>query len=463
MNIGHHEYHPSSSHASFDAFALEYTKIRDGLPENVRKPLDVLREEVMEICRAHGVDHPSKLVRLEAHASAETLKHVSDLLDDILSIFETKEVPFGHKDWEVEIPEGHVVGDVAGKNGKTFFSTTNHFYSVCCVFDSSGKSIYRHRGSMPNLGLAVIGQDIAYVIQQSNNCLVCRNGKNAGAFQGYNIVNNLLNVGGTLVYTAKEYLTSKEKIFLDGQVYGNPDGYEKVLHILPIGKEPAFAVQKEKGGYFYIYKGEQMVGHPHKYAIEDMTEVNGGIAFTVKDDFGDTFLYHNEVLKGTCVRDHLIHSIQSINGQLSWVEVKGEGEGSTLFIEGEPSMNYSSTIIGVVDTGAEPLLEVQEKEGDLWTLVQGDRVIGKEEGYELTDIHTVICVNDEIIFTTRDHYGEPWIIESSTGTRFGSYKRVLLVKAVDDKHFIVIAEEDGKVVQRTFDLDHPPYQGELET
>jgi len=79
---------------------LEYDKAREKIPESTRASVDAWRDEILEICRAHGVDHPSKLVLAETHASSETLARVQNLLDDILYVFEHQELPTEKKERE---------------------------------------------------------------------------------------------------------------------------------------------------------------------------------------------------------------------------------------------------------------------------------------------------------------------------------------------------------------------------
>jgi len=72
---------------------LEYDKAWGKIPENTRASVDAWREEVLAICQAHGVDHPSKLVLAKTHASTQTLERVQNLLDDILYVFEHQDLP----------------------------------------------------------------------------------------------------------------------------------------------------------------------------------------------------------------------------------------------------------------------------------------------------------------------------------------------------------------------------------
>jgi len=457
----HREYSPSPDHASFDAFASEYTKVRDELPEQVRKPLDVFREEVMEICKAHGVDHPSKLVTPEAHASAETLKHVSDLLDDILSIFETKEVPLGHKDWEVKIPKKYSAENIVEKNGKTVVVMT--WRNNIVMFDSSGAQTTCPSGYLMNDKLAIIGQgDVACAIQGERwlSGHIYLNGvETDDSRSGYSGVLHLLDMNGQLVYVAySEDLPHRSAVvYKNGEVYGSPEGYEDVSHVVPVGDQLALAVKKEGEHFFCVYLGGKVVGKKEGYTkIVSMTCVNGKLTFTA-ELFDVYYLVHNGETVNTSIKT--LRCVQSIANELSWVE-ESHTE-SELFIGGRSYAKFYA-IETVVDTGGEPLVIAKKKDGDPWQLMWGDEVIGRKEGYQDGELSaTMIRVGDQILFMETKKDETTWKkVTSSAGAHFGSYSWVCKMKVVDDKHFIVIAEEDGKVVQRTFDIDHPPYQGE---
>ena len=283
----HHEFSPLPNPTSFDAFALEYTKVRDGLPEQVRKPLDTFREEVMEICRAHGVDHPSKLVTPEAHATTETLGRVQELLEQIHYIFEHKEVPLGHKDWEVEIPEGQSVHQAVEKDGKAFFSTFDKAKSSY-IFDSSGKQRgYFQKGRIPSPGgLAIVDQKVACIFQEPRTSFVFVDGERVGFSHGYRQVSHLLDMNGELVYVAECEPDRKEVIFVNEEVYGLPEGYHSVSHVLPVGDQLAFAAQKQQDGPFYVYIGDRLIGDQQGYKkINEMTVINGKLVFVANDEY----------------------------------------------------------------------------------------------------------------------------------------------------------------------------------
>jgi len=454
----HREYAPSPSNTSFDAFALEYTKVRDGLPEQVRKPLDTLREEVMEICRAHGVDHPSKLVTQEAKAATKTLERVQELLEQIHYIFEHKEVPLGHKDWEVEIPKHYRFIEAVEKNGKVFFSVSNAIYFSFPprIFDSSGhdRTLLPRVGCIKRGGLKIVGEKIACVLGHRGSNYVFLEEKNIG---DYEEVKRILDTDGVLVYVAKPHGSSKEMIYVDGRVYGSPEGYDHVSRISCVGSTVAFAAQKESGDLYEVYLGDHLIG---KYReVTEMRVIDGELVFVAFDFDSKAVVVKDGVMQGTGSTSSYIHSVQKINNELSWIERDVITCEEELFI-GEVSYGVYQDVNKVLETRGEPLLVVQKRKGDHWMLKQGDKVIGKQGGYEVSELGKVICVSDEGVFATREGIAKSWVVESSSGKHFGSYKAIHLLKAVDDKHFIVIAEEDGKVVQRTFDIDHPPYQGE---
>jgi len=453
MNIGHREYAPSPNPTSFDAFALEYTKVRDELPEKVRKPLDVFREEVMEICKAHGVDHPSKLVTPEAKATTKTLERVQELLEQIHYIFEHKEVPLGHKDWEVKIPKKHHHIKVVEKDGKAFviMSGKNSSY----IFDSSKASLDQISGVVEDGGLTIVGQEVAFVLHEEERVRVFFKGKMVGDPLECSGIKHLSDMNGKVTYVV-ETIDEEDKIYVDGEIYGSPEGwYREINNLLSLGNQLAFVAKKNESNLFNVFIGEDRVGDSRGYQwISLLTEVDGKLAFV-----GQRWNIFYLVYDGKLIAESLerISCVQKINGELSWIETSEREGVATLWSEGEVSEEYYA-IYTVVDTGAEPLLVVKKKKGDRWTLMQGEKVLGKKEGYDDSGLGYILWVGGQVIFSGGEVEEK---ISSTSGVDFGSYDQIYKMKVVDDKHFIVIAEEDGRVVQRTFDVDHPPYQGKL--
>jgi len=451
----YHEHSPSPNPTSFDAFALEYTKVRDGLPEQVRKPLDVLREEVMEICRAHGVDHPSKLVTPEAKATTKTLERVQELLEQIHYIFEHKEVPLGHKDWEVKIPEGQEVSQVVEKNGKVAIVTSD-VDSFCHIFDSSGIPLSLPLGRIEQDLLTIIDDDVVCAWRKVATFTsgIFVNGEIlAPSAQNFVQVEYLLEMNGKVVYVAQKVDEGREKIYVNGVLYGSPEGYFKVSHIIPVGDELAFVAQQNATDPFHIYVNGLLSDQRKGLGrVVSLDFIDGEVVYIERTSLGDRLLGERSGL--IYASSENLKEVQKINGQMSWIEYSSWR--ATWFLNREAQGNCFD-ILSVVETKGKPVLVVRDQERDPITFIQGGETIGKKEGYKM--VMDVICVGDEIVFIAGD--GEKsWWIESSSGACFGFYETIHEMKPVDDKHFIVISEEDGKVVQRTFDIDHPPYQGE---
>jgi|GEM_PF-5674383 len=138
-----HPFQARSSSPDISASLFEYASVRAKLPEHVRAPLDVLREEVLAICTAHGVNHPTKLGREGKEPTIETLEHVSKLLEDIAYIFTHRDLPpkekrdVDDKEYEVTLPddtEGDVtVFDIKGR----FIFATNDTTPIR-IYDQDG-------------------------------------------------------------------------------------------------------------------------------------------------------------------------------------------------------------------------------------------------------------------------------------------------------------------------------------
>ena len=441
-----------------DAFAMEYSKVRDRLPEQVRKPLDVFREEVLEICKAHGVDHPTKLGREGKQPTLQTLEHVAQLLEDITYIFEHKEIPLGHKDWEVEIPEGDKVMDVVEKDGHIFFSTNYGVERGTHIFDSSGHCKDYPHGSIARGDLTIVDGKPAYIITESSGNFVFFDGEKIGSPEGYKRARHLLDISGELVYTAINYGNSREIIYVNGQPHGSPEGYYDVPRLLPVGDEFAFAARKNINDPVHVYLGDRLVSEREDgyQKVIEMTAVNGKLAFLAEGNFGHISLVYNGVHQDVMMSE--VFGLQEIDGQLSWIEKRDSGQKVLI---GKESYGVYPNIRKVLKTKMGIVIMATIEASGPWFLIQEDEIIGKPEGYKRIPTPHVISVGGEVIIASGKGFDMPWTIESASGIRFYSCGKVHLLKAIDDTHFIVIVEKEGKVVQRTFDIDHPPYQGEL--
>ncbi|HBK34108.1 TPA: hypothetical protein DEP34_00830 [Candidatus Uhrbacteria bacterium] len=445
-----------------DAFAMEYNKVRDRLPQHVRKPLDVSRDEVLEICKAHGVDHPTKLGREGAQPTLQTLERVARLLEDIAYIFERKEIPPGYKDWEVEIPEGDEFTEAVEKDGKVFFSTVDKSCEFSRIFDSSGLVKNYDQGWMARGDLNIVNGKPACVINDVSKSFVFFDGKRIGPPEGYKSVRLIRTEHRKLIYTAKNHESDKDIIYVDGEPYGSSEGYLEVSHVIPVGEELAIAVKERSGGNMAIYLGDRLIaGDKEGYeSVREMKVINGDLAFIAKDTVGRFVIVYDGVVQKMSNQDFF--HLKEIDGQPFWVEKKAKG-GDELFVDGESYGMYSD-FLRILETNKGMVIVVTKAENPkrLFLLQEG-RSIGKEEGYLRMPSPRMISVGDEVIIASCQEPGSSWVIESTSGAHFYSCEKCHLLKAIDDTHFIVIAEEDGKVVQRTFDIEHLPYQGEVNT
>ncbi|HBK34109.1 TPA: hypothetical protein DEP34_00825 [Candidatus Uhrbacteria bacterium] len=454
----HHESAPVS--IAPDAFAMEYSKVRNRLPEQVHKPLDIFRDEVLEICAAHGVDHPTKLGREGKHASTKTLEHVARLLENIAYIFEHKEIPPGYKDWEVEIPKGDKFMEVVEKDGRVFFSTNYGVHTGTRIFDSSGHCEDYPNGSIAHRDLEIVDGKSAYIINDPEVNFVFFDGEKIGSPEGYKIASHLLDMNGELVYIATNHGSDRTIIYKNGQPYGSTEGYYEISRLLPVGDELAFAAKKEINSPVHVYLGDHLVSENEDgyQEVIEMAVVNGTLAFLAREDLGYSLLVHNGIHQEVSMFEFC--GLQEIDGQLSWIEQRDSGQ--RLFI-GKELQGVYANIHKVLKTKAGiVIVAILEILGN-WFLIQKNEIIGNTEGYERIPKPQVVSVGSEIIIASGKSPDMPWVIESASGTHFYSCEKCHLLKAVDDTHFIVIAEEDGKVVQRTFDIEHSPYQGEVNT
>jgi len=126
---------------------LEYDKAREKIPESTRASVDAWREEVLAICQAHGVDHPSKLVLVETHASTEILARVQKLLDDILYVFEHQTFP--PEDREHPVDDREYVIPLGPSENQEWHLSSSDPDRRCCVGDQQGHVYFVDKAVSP--------------------------------------------------------------------------------------------------------------------------------------------------------------------------------------------------------------------------------------------------------------------------------------------------------------------------
>ena len=344
-----HEFSPRGDKTANTFSFLEYDKAREKIPESTRASVDAWREEILAICQAHGVDHPSKLVLAETHASIQTLERVQNLLDDILYVFEHQELPTEKKkevepvdDREYVVELGELLENPC--NDIRVYDHNGRFY----FFDNHANPsrLFDHEGNKDVLPSEMIYQD--FVLLGSRLVLVAKkrmeqrswkfltglDGEPLDPPRDFNtyseIRDHLVTMGeGTwgeeTVYPVSKdgtihwetpfdlkgesiivdtalidghpyFLTSKPWMIYtaDHQPVGNPDGYAEKPVLCDRDGEFTLLVkdrdEKNPGWWIYDKEGNPIKEIKTTFTIESAMFINGQYFFTARKETEEVLL-----------------------------------------------------------------------------------------------------------------------------------------------------------------------------
>jgi len=258
-------------------FDFSEIKIRKELPNEVLPMFDVYVKEVLEICKAHGVNHPKELVRAtHPRPSFETLERVQFLVDRILYIVENKALPpkerekeiFDENDYTFPLPED--ISDIH-------------------VTDLHGKfAVFFGKGT----GLE------ASIIKNRHH-LFNEEGEEIGDPKGYMRPSDVLDINGVSGFADCQ---QEKYIFYCGETtLGNPRGYE-YGSLCAVGGKPVVIAAKDLLSPFQIITEKQTMEGISTYAhveVDHMSDVEGQLFFFTKNEREKTVL----VLDGKVVGD----------------------------------------------------------------------------------------------------------------------------------------------------------------
>jgi len=459
--------------SSPDVFLTEYKSARDRLPEGVRVPLDTLREEVMEICKTHGVDHPSKLVLAETHVSTETLERVQELLDQIHYIFEhqklpealeqKKEIPLDDREYTLELePEYNLadlfdVGDhrggfscvVYGPSGETEF-----------VMDQNKRLIGDPQGYDDVRFLTDIAGKPAFIAKQGEETFVVWDGKNFGHFEEYEELISLTDVGGKPAFFAKK--EDRWFVFWDGKIIGDQEGYKDVGGLIDVGGEPAYtALPDEEGFGFLVMKGDQIVGDPTGYAaiINELVDIGGkvGVSMNRGNSGGYTVLLDGEVV-GNEEGYRKVSELVDMDGKIGFVARTKDKQKVLFIMDGQPVSDLTSDVSIFVD-------EVTNIGGKMACRILGpsfsyhqaffDKGRLYNDGELINGVQQIVNVAGKPMIVTKGTSDDSHFIE---GTRL-AFDHIYFLYALDRERFAVVAREGQKIVKRVYPLS--VYQNDL--
>jgi len=277
---GHRQPESSSADISSFSFAEYGGAYRKELPNEVLPMFDVYVKEVLEICKAHGVNHPKELVAVtHPRPSFETLERMQFLVDRILYIVENKALPpkerekeiFDEEDYVLPLPDKIGSLEVTDLHGKLAV-----FYVKNPVFGVAGASPVKNRHDLFN-----------------------EEGEEIGDPKGYAQPSDVLDINGIPGFA--DYQSGKYTFHCGKKTLGNPDGYEHGT-LCAIGGKPVVIVAKGHLSPFQIITEKQTLEGMSTYThveADHMSDVEGRLFFFTKNESGKTVL----VLNGKIVGD----------------------------------------------------------------------------------------------------------------------------------------------------------------
>jgi len=462
-----HTEHSSSSPdihlplSSPDVFLSEYKSARDRLPEGVRAPLDALREEVMEICKTHGVDHPSKLVLAETHVSTETLERVQELLDQIHYIFEHQELPpalekkeasLDDREYTLELdpdcPQISPAEDIHGK-----FVVPIHKGGKFVVIDQEGKTVGDANGYDVVRKFQDIGGKPGFIAEIEKKCFVVWKGKIAGDLEGYDHICSLTDIGGKPGFIAKQE-GDRWFVFVDGKMAEGQEEYEPYTDFaradfMGVDGKPVYTAKADGREGIFIIKDGHVLGDPWEgyEAVSNLVDIGGQLGAAVKKNGRWFVLLEGEIIGNQEGYDH-VKELTNIGGKIGFIAKMGSGETIVVLDRDFIHIKFGS-VDCLRDIGGKVAYRIQTRDAKLVFYngeIIGYDAKGPHEVKDIVDVAGRVGVIDRLGLSDWIFFGE---------TPFLRFDEVLALRALDQDRFYVIAEEDKKIIKRVYSFSDP--------
>jgi len=457
------EVHSASFPSSPDVFLSEYKSARDRLPENVRAPLDILREEVMEICKAHGVDHPSKLVLAETHVSTETLERVQELLDQIHYIFEHQKlpptveknnVPLDDQEYTVELNPAYERADISipcDIHGGFIFVIKERKTRKRLVMDQNGQLVGDPEGYDEIWDLTDIGGKPAFIAKKEGTCCVVYDGKNIEEPKEYDDAQFLTDIGGHIGFFAYQKLGWF--VFVNGRNIGAQEGYDVIEDFIDVGGKPAYTAQAvHQDDFFKVIVKDGFILGDEKEGYNDIShlvDIGGKLGSAVKKDTKWFVLLDEEVV-GSKEGYDKVFALADIGGKIGYI---AKIEEKIFFI-----------LDGI------PLIELTEyyKDGnvDLLKDIGGKMACKINKGAATRAFYNGKVVEPRGIFDIVDVGGRMGVITATSLNNWIwfdgrctsiHFSKIHVLHALDHDRFYVIAEDKGRIVKRVYSFSDPTF------
>ena len=477
-----HPFQARSSSPDISASLFEYASVRAKLPEHVRAPLDVLREEVLAICETHGVNHPTKLGKEGKEPTIETLERVSKLLEDITYIFTHRDLPSSKKEQEhIDDQEYVMPFDPESKNladltsSLSFHVDKGRFYFIEERHRSVRLTTYegeRHvfpRNIFCN-DFTYLGPKLVIIADESRRSggefLMDLEGERLdppGAFTRHQCKDGHLTAIGRLsekvfhpvtedgtihedvvfrqevdshIIAGRFYFVTKEfpqKIYTSGgEPVGNPRGYNHRLFLCEKDGHPTIVTKDagNQGWWIYDEKGDPIKEIKIDARIYDVAAVNGKYFFAT-----EKFFEH-------CLTDEDGFIITKLPRQTTIEKLIPSRDRLTLLVRETIQDPYSTD-------------QIEEAYYD-----QDGNVIAQYPEYASTQ--PPIFIGENCIFIYQeDPIAESdaiiYLKTSSDPLEIASFKKVYALEAIDEHRFYIVGIEeksDGafQMAKRVYDI-----------
>jgi len=474
-----HRFQTRSPSPDISTSLFEYASVRARLPEHVRVPLDVLREEVLAICAAHDVNHPTKLGREGKEPTIEILERVSKLLEDIKYIFEHRDLPLREKgdvdDQEYEVPLDLESKDIVYLDS----SLIVHVHKGCFYFIEKRYPPARlstYEGERSILPRNVFCDDFTYL--GSKLAVIASTSERSGANFLVDLEGQPLDPPGTFTRFQRR----------DGRLTAIGRSHEQVFHpVTEHGDVCENVVLREVhshiiGGRFYfvtsnrpqkIYTSDgEPVGDPRGYNDQFfLCEKDGRLTIVTKNAGNPGWWIYDE--EGNPVKevkiDARIYLVSTVNGKYFFATEKffehclTDEDGFII-----TKLPENTTIKEVIPSCDQLVLLGQERIEDPFGADQIEQAYYDQHGNviarypEYASTQSPILIGGNYIFVSEnpEDISNKIIhlkISSEETCVVASFKRVYALEAIDEHRFYVVGIEEKsngtfQMAKRVYDV-----------
>ncbi len=470
------EHHPSSDHSRAESSVphiLDMAQRALDLPPKVEARKQTLVEEVLTLCKKYGFSHPNELATSPdtSHIPLSDLELLADLMSKLEYIVKHRELPkeeelecIDDQEYTIELPKGANVSEIFDDHGRPIIIGSLSS-GLDFVQDQTGKLIpldeernvelalcqgkpviVQYRGDIFSKdtftfcdfqGLPVGDltmqffqariknqqiKEVSYKKVEGEDGLdyylvrpIDKDGKMIGRKEGYYDTQSLVTVGSHYYFIGKETSSSTKAVYNEEGDQVNEDEYDDILFLLNMGGKLVLSVRKEHRQWFVYPDGSFVPGEsPMGFReAQNAQEVNGKIYFWERT---------KHRLSSYIFCDHTGKEFGKTI--LNFVPVAWRVVGDTLYYL-NTSMSESCYI------------EYMPSGGMFLRLGYG-QVLPILVGETLVSIFSTGVLSPVSLTLGDVHYTQE------------TFDDVHVLEPIDDHHFYVIAQKEGKILKRVF-------------